>query len=193
VSEERDRELEERLRALPRSITPQKDLWSGIASRIETARPVVVRPRVWNTRAARWAAVGIVAAAAAVALVVRSDRAARTNAMLSATVVLPPPPIAPVAPMPAPAAPAAIVPEEDSYRTAMSALTESFARSRGNLPPATVRGVDASLKVIETAIAATRAALARDPGNADLRAQLGDEYQQAIDVLSDVVVLSTRT
>jgi anti-sigma factor RsiW len=170
-------------RALPRSIDPPRDLWSGIAERVErspreeTASPVrgIGSAPSWK----RWAPL----AAAAVILVVVSS--GLTTALLRE------PPSAEAgaaggAAVPEAAAPVALAafePMESEYRTTVAALQAELAARRDFLDPVTVQVIETNLLIIDQAIAEARRALAADPSSAHLPLHLSDIYRQKVELL----------
>ena len=199
MNERDDSDLEARLRALPRGLEPGQDLWSGIASRVDASKREAAAKALRARRASRvrWIGGSAFAAAASIALVLGSvsrlhHRGAGNVApsgSMAAVVSTAPPESTPLPGTPR----EPIIPEEASYRAALADLGTSFMQNRGNLPPASAKVIDDNVRMLEHAVEATRAALAANPGNQELRAQLRDEYQQEIDVLQDVIDLSTRT
>jgi hypothetical protein len=190
MSEPHDRELDRRVAKLPRSIHPERDLWTDIASRITTPRPpglLATRRKVVVVGAA-----SVVAAAAAVTLLVgRAYRPAWPwpSPVRSAVAVA-------SSPIPAPVeAPDALekAKERATYRAAVQALEASFAENRRYLSSDAAQRLEQSLAVLDHAIEATEQALAHDPDSTELRSQLWDEYQQKIDALAAVVDLVART
>ena len=190
MSEPHDRELDRRVAKLPRSIDPERDLWTDIESRIAAPRErasLVVRRRKFAV-----AGVAAVAAAAAVTLLV-ARRAHRPpwpwpSPVPSAVAVS-------SAPLPLPAPPLDALEnakERIAYRTAVLALEASLAENRRYLSSQAAERLEQSLGVLDHAIDATEQALARDPDSAELRSQLWDEYQQKIDALTAVVDLVAR-
>jgi len=191
MSEPHDRELDHRVAKLPRSIHPERDLWTDIESRI--AVPRAPASLVARRRKLAVASVAAVAAAAAVTLLV-ARRAHRPpwpwpSPVPSAVAVS-------SAPLPLPAPPLDAIEnakERIAYRTAVLALEASLAESRRHLSSQAAERLEQSLGVLDHAIDATEQALARDPDSAELRSQLWDEYQQKIDALAAVVDLVART
>jgi hypothetical protein len=194
MSEPSDRELDRRAAKLPRSIHPERDLWTDIAGRIAAPRAPSSLPARRRKLAAAGAAA--VAAAAAVTLLVarRSHRPPWPwpSPAPSAVAVSSPPPgsAPPVAPMVHPLENAK---ERVAYRAAVLALESSLAENRGYLSSQAAQRLQQSLGVLDHAIEATEQALAHDLDSAELRSQLWDEYQQKIDALAAVVDLVTRT
>ena len=195
MSQPDDRELDRRLTKLPRSMQPERDLWTDIENRIVTPRTtsfLAVRRRKFVAAAG---AASVVAAAAAVALLV-AGRVRRPPWPWPSPA---PTALAVASSPPAMSAPAPAVDmlenakERAAYRAAVLALEASLAENRGYLSAEAVQRIDQSLGVLDHAIEATEQALAHDPDSAELRSQLWDEYQQKIDALTAVVDLVART
>jgi hypothetical protein len=183
--DEMDEELRSKLAALPGAIEPARDLWTGVAARIDAKRKrvVLLRSAVATTSA--------LLAAAAVLLVLRTAPAGPNG----------------VTPAPVASAPAAatyvrptfnmlgtpIVPEEETYQSAIVALAPSFDERMDALPPADAEAVAKSFEAIEAGIEATRAALEEDPSDQDLRAELDGEYEQELQTMNDVLDWTTRS
>jgi hypothetical protein len=183
---EDDRELLAKIDALPREVDPGRDLWRGVAQRIEAQR----RAR------RRWFVGGSLAMAATVLLAVGVATSAHGTKPVPEGLAAHPP-ASSVAPAPAVSAPAAapksLVPEEDSYRAALAALAPTLAQRKAQLPEADAAKVETSLRAIETALATTRAALTEHPDDPDLRAELDAEYEQEIQTINDVLDWTTRS
>ena len=197
MSGQDDRELDRRIAELPRSMEPERDLWSGIADRIGTPR----REASFGTRRRKIAvaAASLVAMAAAVTLVatggVKRPAWPRPSPAPTAVVIEGEPRLSP-APSAVPAEtphPLENAKERIAYRAAVVALEASLAESRSYLPNDAAKWIDESLGVIDRAIEATEQAVAKDPDSIELRSQLWDEYQQKIDALTAVVDLVART
>jgi hypothetical protein len=192
MSDPQDRELDRRVAKLPRSIDPERDLWTDIASRI--AAPRASAPLTARRRRLLVAGASAIAAAAAVTFLVgrRSPRPAWPwpSPVPSAVAVASTP--AP-APAPAPADALENAKERVTYRAAVQVLEASLAENRRYLSSQAADRLEKSLGVLDHAIQATEQALARDPDSTELRSQLWDEYQQKIDALTAVVDLVTRT
>ena len=180
--ENSDRDLAEKAAALPRAIEPGRDLWAGVAGRIESKRKRAVLAR------RSIAGASLLLAAAAIVLAIRTGKHSPSAIHTVPTVAAP----APV-PTPAPTVTAALLPEEASYATALAALTPVFEERRKDLPEDGARAIEKSLSAIDAAITATRAALAVDPGDDDLRSELDSEYEQKIDTMNDVLDWTTRS
>lgn len=180
---ERLRQLLAHAAALPRSLTPPRDLWPEVALRIE-------RASAWAGPLGSWRPLALAAAAAALvglgALLWSGSRpaAVRSVAMPSAT---------------AQARPVAQAGIEDpvlaaaaaDYEAAASALLEVLERRRAVLPPDDLALVEANLEVIDRALAELREALAQDPASPELNRMLVSTHRKKVDVLRRVVHLST--
>lgn len=72
-------------------------------------------------------------------------------------------------------------------------LREVFARSRSQLDPRTAAIIEANLKVIDEAIAQSKAALAQDPASRFLNDQLKLAVDKKLELLRTAVALPSRT
>lgn len=174
--------------ALPREIAPPRDLWPEIAARIEATRVVEVdfgagrrvRASLWRGRA--------LLAAAAVVLVVASSAVTAAFLRGGGEVAVNEPAMIRVHP-PAGTAFAAFEPAEADYERTISDLRAAVAVGEGVLAPETVATLDANLRIIDRAIAESRAALEADPNNRDLVLMLSGIYRQKVELLQTAVVL----
>jgi hypothetical protein len=180
------REQERRLRfilaqarALPHELAPSRDLWGGIAQRIEAAR---------RGRATWW--LGLAAAAALVGL---SVSLLRHEEPAPASVSAP----GPVTVMTVPVSRASLTPNgtnlgaaEQEYERAANELLAALQDRRQSLSPQTLASVESNLAVIDQALNEVRAALGRDPGNKDLTRMLVSAHRKRVDTLRRVVRLS---
>lgn len=154
-------ELERLLRraaALPRALTPRRDLWPGVASRLGGRGS-------WTGLAA---AAALLAAAGLAGWLVssppqRPGRSAGPGAVVPAA-----------APPPANLAGAAA----GDMRRASFELRRLLDEHRGRLAPETVRVVESNLAVIENAVDEIEAALEGDPASPALRRMLTAALQQ---------------
>jgi hypothetical protein len=189
------RTLLENAAALPEEILPERDLWAGIAPRLQArdgAAPAgesgagmeVLTPR--RPRRLPW----WVLAAASVALVVASSLATLqlaprpgSVAELSPERAAPPPSATPATAF------AAFRPAEREYERAIGDLTAVLETRRDQLAPETVAVIEENLRVIDQAIAESRAALSADPASQELTHILADAYDAKLGVLRQVVQL----
>jgi hypothetical protein len=185
--EKEDRDLAQQVGALPRAIEPPRDLWAGVAARIEAKRKraIVVRRTMTATSA--------FLAAAAVLLVMRTaHRPVATNHATPAPIASEPLPAKTVR-APLDLSGAAVVPEEESYDKALAALSPTVDERLRTLSSCDADAITESLGIIHHGIESTRAALEQDPDDADLRAALDDEYEQEIQTMNDVLDWTTRS
>jgi hypothetical protein len=184
------RERERRLRqllahaaSLPRSVTPPRDLWPGIARRVERERSwswAAGGSRPWALAAAATVVVGL----AAVLWTGRAPSAVRTVEIPVAT------PEARLAALPGVSDPV-LAAAERQYEEAANALLEALQRRQAELQPETLAVVRANLEVIDRALAEVRGALVKNPSNPDLNRMLVATHRKKVDVLRRVVKLST--
>jgi anti-sigma factor RsiW len=188
--------LREEARALPREIQPPRDLWAGIEARIDAKR-VIAFPKAPAAPAERpaqrpwWLRAPMLAAAAVVLMLCSS---------VATALLLRQPGGAPVA-MPAAgteAAPAytalaAFEPAEVEFQRAIDDLAAVLEAGRDVLDPATIEVIETNLRIIDQAIAESRAALERDPNNRELANLLSAIYHRKVDLLKDAVLLQSQT
>ena len=157
---------------LPREVAPPRDLWAGIAERIEAER---------RARPAWWGPVGLAVAATlvvgiATALLHRSDPASVAPAPMTTPVSLDS---------------TSIGAAEQEYEQAATALLAALQGRRDTLSPETLASVDQNLLVMDQALSQVRAALGRDPGNPELTRMLVSTHRKKVETLRRVVRLST--
>jgi predicted anti-sigma-YlaC factor YlaD len=183
------REEERRLRSfveaaatLPRQIEPRRDLWPGIAERIEDAkrepRPAA-RVRPW------WGSpLGLAAAAAlvmALGAFLARDRL-RTNAPSVTEGTLLPAAVSPGG--------EALAEAERSYTTATAELMAAVNARRDSFSPETLAAIDRNLLVIDDSLKQLRDAIQKDPGRAELQRMLVATHQKKVDMLRLLVQLN---
>jgi hypothetical protein len=79
------------------------------------------------------------------------------------------------------------------YDSQIASLHEILEQRRGRLNPKTVAVIERSLGVIDTAIAQSKAALAKDPANGFLADQLDRDLDSKLELLRTVALLPSRT
>lgn len=156
--------------ALPREVAPPRDLWAGIAERIEAER---------RARPAWWGPVGLAVAATLVLGV--------ATALLNRSEPIAPP----VMTTPVSLDPTSIGAAEQEYEQAASALMAALQARRDTLAPETLASVERNLLVMDQALNEVRAALGRDPGNPGLTRMLVSTHRKKVETLRRVVRLST--
>ncbi|HEU4557965.1 MAG TPA: zf-HC2 domain-containing protein [Longimicrobium sp.] len=87
----------------------------------------------------------------------------------------------------APTAFAAFGTAEDEYETAIADLERVLDTRRGQMAPETVQTLERNLRIIDTAIAESRAALERDPNSRELIDMLSATYDAKVKVLRQAV------
>ncbi|HET7461839.1 MAG TPA: zf-HC2 domain-containing protein, partial [Longimicrobium sp.] len=192
---------------LPRAIAPPRDLWAGIAPRLEArATPLAVveddpkviplAPRRRHWQPPRWAmqiaaALVLVAGSSAItARIVRENPPRQPGGAVALNPITATPPRqgapgtaadpaapAPTAPVQAPAAGggqaaptafAAFRPAERDYQSAIADLQRVLDGKRGQMAPETAETLERNLRIIDAAIAESRAALEKDPNSREL-------------------------
>ena len=84
-------------------------------------------------------------------------------------------------------------PARDTYDREIAKLRVVLQQRRGDLDTSTVRVVTQSLKVIDQAIAQSKAALAKDPASGFLNKQLNNALDQKLELLRTAALLPART
>jgi hypothetical protein len=218
--------------ALPELI-PSRDLWSGIAERID-ARVIPLEARTIRDLPRRRLWLRPAVAAAALVVVTAGTTYVVTRAQFSGS----PPPQVALAPITTPATP--VVAKEPnatinststespdsvpsvkqtlasatttsapaarlvSAKPAMDAADPVFAgeiiklrrivrERRSQLDPNTVAVLEQSIAVIDSAIAQSRAALAKDPASGFLATQLNHSLEKKVELLRTAALLPSRT
>ena len=152
---------------LARAIEPREDLWPGIRRGI--TRPVPASRIV----VPRWAL-----AAAATILVALSSGI--TAFWLTSR-------------RPVPVAGRDVRALEAQYTEASNDLSAALERARRSLAPETMARIEKNLAIIDAALAETRSALAKDPGNAALGQLVLVAWRQKVDLLRRAMALGTET
>jgi len=179
-------------RALP-LLAPSRDLWAGIAERIEApvvempARPAPAAHRRVSAARLAAAAAMLVAATATVTWWAASRALPNRAAVMAAH--------GDSLPIAAPG-----VATVSNTRTAEQVYDGEIARldsvvrdRRGQLDPKTVAVIEHNLAIIDSAIASSRQALAKDPGSHFLYDQLNDALGQKVDLLRTAALLPSRS
>ncbi len=169
-------ELLRQVDALPRSLPPASDLWSGIEPRLvqrSVPRPAVAGRSYWLRQAA--AAVAFMALGAGLSQILVPGGLWQPGA-----------PMAAVAGDAAPDVESRGVDfafAEADFLRAKEALWSAVYTSRDTASPATHEVVERNLGIIAGAIRELRAALASDPGNQQLEGMLLAQHRTEIDLL----------
>lgn len=178
--------------ALP-PLAPPRDLWAGIAERIEA--PVVALPARTAPAAHRRFSMVRLAAAAAVLVA-----ATATVTWWAASRALPNPSAVVATHGDSGRAPAPGVSNVSNVQSAQQVYDGEIVRldsilraRRSQLDPKTVAVIEHNLAIIDSAIASSREALAKDPGSHFLYDQLDDALGQKVDLLRTAALLPSRS
>lgn len=184
-SERRLRQLLAHAAALPRSVSPQRDLWPDVERRI-------ARPGGWAGFFGWGPSLGLAAAATVLAAVAALLWQTQTPAAVQ-TVEMPAPGPAfeAAAAQGAPVSDPVLAQAEREYEAAANTLLGALQQRQSALTPEDLARIQANLQVIDRALAEVRLALARDPGNPELNRMLVATHRKKVDVLRRVVRLST--
>jgi hypothetical protein len=202
-------------------LTPSRDLWAGIEARIST--PVTrldgVRASVRRAPRRQWqyaiAAGALIAVSAGTTylLTARSGATGTQPVNVATTTAAAPQQNSQPATAPAPASasaqqttPTPVAPSNVSLATNRKsvsvtrvydreiALLDSVVHTRrGSLDPKTVQIIEANLKIIDRAIAESRAALAKDPKSPLLTNRLDNVLGSKVELLRTVAFLPTQS
>ncbi|MBX9927602.1 MAG: zf-HC2 domain-containing protein [Gemmatimonadaceae bacterium] len=174
-------------------LTPERDLWDGIAARIEApVIPLGVTPVAavapMATRALRLSPRRLAAAAALLVAVSSSATWLVANRVERATITA-----APTVAAGSLAQPIAFAAGEAAYDTEITALRSILAERRTQLDSTTIAALEKNLAVIDQAIAEAKAALAADPSSAFLTQMLDRSLDAKLTLLRDAALLPSRT
>jgi hypothetical protein len=190
-------------------LTPGRELWTGIAERIET--PVIALDTGEHAIPARPVSRRFQLAAAAAALVIgtaaTSFAVARVmyapDRMVAEAPVAPPQAALPVRGSPSVAGagvrvvlasgPEQLGSAEAAYAREIAELRAALDRRRPGLDSATVAILERNLAIIDSAITQSKAALARNPNSALLTRQLDRALNKKVEVLRTAVLLPIAT
>jgi anti-sigma factor RsiW len=181
------RSILEDVATLPLEMVPGRDLWAGIAARIEPQAGVVSITSARRWQAPRWLTmaatiVGVAVSSSLITLKVMEKRAPEPVASA---------PVQSVA-APSTATPTALVafkPAEQDYEVAIADLERVLTSRRATLAPETVKTLETNLRIIDEAIRQSREALVKDPNSRELTDMLADAYGQKLNVLQQAVEL----
>lgn len=202
------RDLLDATAQLPRSVLPDSDVWDELRDSLNRRKGVVL-PLARNGQPVgldrhvtipRRQSRGFLAAAAVVLVLASSGLTALVlkTANRESQIVrdsgsrAPGKAMAPSSVLPT-VLPAGFRTTEGQYNRTIEELVQAVDAQRSRLNPETVRTVDRSLAIIDSAIAEARGALIADPGNATLIDLLSATYQRKLDLLRRTSELSSRT
>jgi anti-sigma factor RsiW len=168
-----------------RDAPPPDEVWPSLRAEIERRKVVALSGALRSETAGgasrrRWtlaaAAVVLVAASSLVTALVMGRGRAPDIAIVDTTATI--------------ALPVAVVNAERSYLATVKELTGALEAARPHLSPETVAIIERNLDVIDEAIAESRSALLRDPGNRVLLDVLAGTYRQKLDLLRRAALLA---
>ncbi len=149
--------LRAKLDALPRSVEPGRNLWTGIQGKIGARR------LAWWQRKGWLAAAALILVTLTSAVTVMLTRGERSEAQVAGS--------------------EEITSTEAEYREAAQELAQTLELSKREMSPAALAVVEQNLRIIDEAIRETQAALAADPRNGEVAALLWASYEKKIDLL----------
>jgi len=168
---------------LPREIAPDRDLWPGIAQRIDRRFHF---GSGWSGLQWALAAAALVVVAVG-GLVVSSSRQDQRPVVATATLF---PSATPNARTVSTVNPSTLATAEGEFERASAELLQALESRRGSLPPNTIEDLKNHLAAIDTALDEIRAVLRDNPGNAEATRLLASTQRRKVDVLRRVVGLS---
>jgi hypothetical protein len=179
------RALLEQASALPRELSPSRDLWPEVAARLDPR--ATLRFPLRRAAPSGWLPATLAAAAVlavAFAWLARTDRVAddRRQAVAAPSGIARPAGHSPE--------PGAMFEAEREYAEATTALLAALEQRRALLAPETLRAVERDLQVIDEALAEIRKALAQDPASGPLNHLLASTHQKKVKALQRVEKLS---
>jgi len=188
---------------LPKCVLPPIDIWPELRKSLDSRKTVVLPGRnadvagshSGNDQARSWR-FGALLAAAAVILVVLSSGITAVVLRRNQNLAKNEPPEVIQQPVAVPDAPGVLPVNfrqtETEYNRTIDELKLAVDTQRSRLSPETVRTVDHSLAVVDSAIAEARTALLADPNNRMLVDLLSASYQRKLDLLRRTSELGSR-
>jgi anti-sigma factor RsiW len=157
--------------ALPRNVEPPVDLWGEIRGTLEANKvaSLPLRRRSWGLWLPPVAAAIVIAA---VWLVARREPVSRVTD--------------------ASAAPAAVTRIDRHYVPVLDDLAASLRAKVAVAPAKTAATVNQSIRIVDSAIAETRAALIQNPANDRIAEMLSVNYQKKVDLMKRASELATE-
>jgi anti-sigma factor RsiW len=198
-------------------LTPSRDLWAGIEARIGTpvTRLDAVRTSVRRAPRRQWlfalAAGALIAVSAGTTYLITTHSSGTGSQPVSVARTVAPRTDSQSAAAPAPAAgqqsaPTPVSPSNVSlasrkknvsatrvYDREIAMLDSVVHTRRGSLDPKTVQIIEQNLRIIDSAIAESRAALARDPKSPLLTNRLDNVLGSKVELLRTVAFLPTQS
>jgi hypothetical protein len=171
--------------ALPRELSPSRDLWPAVAGRLAPRRAPWLSARA---PLSGWLPATLAAAAAVALAVTWLGRAGRVGDTDGRTAAHASPGL--TQPAALSATPDALFEAEREYAQAAAALLSALHQRRAALAPEALRALEQDLLVIDTALAEIRKALAQEPASGPLNHLLASTHQKKVKALQRVEKLS---
>ena len=190
---------------LPKSVLPPDDIWVDLRRSLDERKEVVLpttgQATGQNTRSTNGyrvsrRMVAVLAAAAVILIALSSAITAlvlRRDTLDLATREPGQPSVRTAVPGSGSVLPAGFRQTENEFNRTIEELEQAVDTQRGHLSPETIRTVDRSLAIVDSAIAEARAALLADPNNRMLVDLLSASYQRKLDLLRRTSELGSRT
>jgi hypothetical protein len=188
---------------LPRSVLPPDDMWADLRTALDSRKDVVLPTAGENVKSPPAIVthprlsrkfVAMLAAAAVILIALSSGITALVLKRSSGAMAFQPKEApAPMTPRSPAVLPASFRQTENEYNRTIDELEQAVDTQRDRLSPETIRTVDHSLAVVDSAIAEARAALVADPNNQMLMDLLSTSYQRKLDLLRRTSELGSRT
>jgi hypothetical protein len=165
---------------------PSRDLWAGIATRIQQQPAKTTRQVAFTLPQLALAASLLIAVASGLTYLAATRTPANTTAASG--------PVIQAYGLPDDQTGGQIVPAnfaDAQYNAAVSDLEKVLRDDRDRLDPRTVQIIERNLKAIDDAINEARAALNEDPANPYLNSHLADARQRKLDLLRHATSLAS--
>jgi anti-sigma factor RsiW len=166
-------------KALPRDVAPPPEVWGVLRERVARESRDRARPARWWHNGWLAAAAAVILVAGTAILTTTAAPSAKAKKVASQTTPSVAEPVANV-----------VRAVDANYASTVSELRATLSAQRPVLAPSTIRVLEHSLAVIDTAIAEARAALSSDPANSALLDVLSAQYERKVDLLQRATKLS---
>ncbi|MEE8571984.1 MAG: zf-HC2 domain-containing protein [Gemmatimonadota bacterium] len=177
------RQVVERARGLENR-QPERELWTGIAERLETTTAVVDLAERGQRRKVSFSIPQLLAAGITLMMVTAGGVWLALSPRSETTMTT-------AQPMNAPAEPAAVLAAMPGFNAAVADLQLVLTERRDVLDSTTVRVLEENLAVIDRAIEEAWEALERDPANAYLNQHLAENMWRKVRLLRQVAAIAT--
>ena len=191
--------------SLPRSVLPPEDIWADLRTSLNRRKEIVLPAAgsisssgngSTNRRRMPRRTIAVLAAAAVILIALSSGITAlvlRRGAADVAVIDSLPSALQTAGPRSGATSLAGFSQTENEFNRTIGELEQAVDTQRDRLRPETIKTVDRSLAVVDSAIAEARAALLADPNNQMLIDLLSATYQRKVDLLRRTSELGSRT